>query len=256
MDNVKGQSSYLGRLFNVIEALVSAGTPLGPRPLGRLAGVERNATARALRNLTEVGILEHDDGSYSFTARFFSLCRAGIAIDSASSAITSAVEKLMHEYGESAAAFRRSGDQIILTHAAETNKSIRYVADRETVLPLYAGSPGRAVLATLTEVDFEKYLTRTDLIALTGRTIIAPQELRDATRTARRDGFCTSIGEAVDGGWGVAAPYFGEGGTCLGALGVLGPLSRPPKDVTALAEAVRTAAQELSERFGYTGSPT
>lgn len=256
MDVVPPGSGYVGRLFDVIEALVGAGVPLGPRPLSRLAGVERNATARALRSLTEAGILERDGGSYSFAARFFALCRAGIAIDSASNAVSPAIEKLMHEFGESAVAFRRSGDQIVLTHAVESEKSIRYVADRGTMLPLYAGSPGRAILAALPDAQFESYLTRTDLIALTGRTIITPDDLRAATRTARRHGYCTSLGEAVDGGWGVAAPYFDESGACLGALSVLGPLSRPPDDMTVVGEAVRSAAQGLSERLGYINSPT
>jgi IclR family pca regulon transcriptional regulator len=246
--------SYTGRLFAILEALVREGGPVGPRPLSRISGVERNSTARVLRNLEEIGVVASHDGAYSLTARFFDLCRAGVTLDGTSNIIAPFVERLVRESGESAAAFRRAGDLVVPVYMVETDKTIRYVSDYDTLLPLHAGSPGRAILSTLPDAEIEAFLERTDLVRMTSHTITDPTRLWRQVLRTRKDGVCWSNAEAVDGGWGVAAPYFHRDGRGVGALSVLGPLSRPPSDKARLARIVQETAAELSTRLGHSGS--
>lgn len=243
--------TYLERVFEIIETMVREGEPIGPRPLSRASGVERNSTARVLRNLEDIDVVESNDGAYSLSSRFFELCRSGAALDAATDVLGPFVEHLVHNSGESAAVFRRSGDFAVPIQMLETDKAIRYVADYETHLPLYAGAPGRAILSTLSDAEVEDFLTRVTLTEITPGTITDPKKLWTRIRRTRRDGFCWSNAEAVDGGWGVAAPYFDASGSCVGAVSVLGPLSRPPQDKADLAEIVRVAALDLSARLGH-----
>lgn len=243
--------SYTGRVFAILEALVSAGEPVGPRPLSRTSGVERNATARVLRNLEEIGVVASRAGAYSLTARFFTLCRTGVALDATSNVIVPFVEHLMRESGESAAAFRRAGDLAIPVYMSETDKTIRYVSDYDSSLPLYAGSPGRAILSALSDDDIASYLERIEFEPLTHNTMTDPEQLWQGIRRTRRNGYCWSNAEAVEGGWGMAAPYFDRDGNAVGSLSVLGPLSRLPADEAQLAVIIRTAAAELSARLGF-----
>lgn len=245
-------TSYTGRLFAVIDAMLRAGAPLGPRPLSRIANVDRNSTWRMLQNLTEIGLVESVDGSYRLAPAFFDLCRAGVALDGSGNMVAPFVERLMREFGESAGAFRRSGDVFVLVHMMETDKTIRYVADYGTIYPLYAGAPGRAILSTMKESELEDYLRRTKLQVLTPETVVEPDELRRRIAAARRAGYARSESEAVDGGWAYAAPYFDAQGTCVGALSILGPLSRPPADAKELASRLLETAAELSSRLGLT----
>jgi DNA-binding IclR family transcriptional regulator len=117
--------------------------------------------------------------------------------------------------------------------------------------PLYAGSSGRAVLAALDDEEFETVIASVSLDAVTPHTITDAAELRRRRAEDRQRGYTVAISEIRAGGCGVAAPFFGPDGRCLGAIVVTMPQIRfVDASVERWGTAVVAAARELSSRLG------
>ena len=89
--------------------------------------------------------------------------------------------------------------------------------------PLYAGAPGRVLLAFAPAPVLEAVLAE-DLVRLTRRTP-TETELRASLGDIVMTGMATSEGELIEGSVALAAPVFREDGI-VGALGLIGPAIR------------------------------
>ena len=89
--------------------------------------------------------------------------------------------------------------------------------------PLYAGAPGRVLLAFAPPEVLDEVLAQ-DLVRITDVTP-TEDELRAGLGGIVMTGMATSEGELVDGSVAMAAPVFREDGI-VGAIGLLGPAFR------------------------------
>ena len=88
-----------------------------------------------------------------------------------------------------------------------------------------------------------------------GRTGLSKARLRAELEADRRRGYVVSHGERYEGAVGVSAPVRDARGRVVGDLIATWPDNRtdPTKEVAAGA-VVRSAADDLSRRLGWTGS--
>ncbi len=120
------------------------------------------------------------------------------------------------------------------------------------LFPLYAGTPGRAILSGLPREEVEGILDRVEMLPITPKTITDRDELLAAIEEDVERGYTTTSGQRIEGGFAAGAPFFDASGTCLGSLVFTRPTSRlDPDKVPEYGAAVSAAAAELSSRLGY-----
>jgi IclR family pca regulon transcriptional regulator len=82
------------------------------------------------------------------------------------------------------------------------------------------------LLAGMSPADFDDYLARADLTALTGRTVTDPGQLREIVRGVSRQGFAIVDQELEEGLRAIAAPIRGASGSVTAAINVSAHASR------------------------------
>lgn len=92
--------------------------------------------------------------------------------------------------------------------------------------PLYATSPGKVLLAHLSEEALERYLDR-PLQPFTPKTVIDPNALRQQLALIREQGYAWAF-EELDEIAGVSAPIQDDTGKVVAAVNVYGPAFRFP----------------------------
>jgi DNA-binding IclR family transcriptional regulator len=93
---------------------------------------------------------------------------------------------------------------------------------------------------------------REPLPQLTGRTVIASENIKEGLETVRHQGFATDDQEAIVGEAGIAAPILANGGRPAGAIGLTGPVEDilPDGPHPAKLASLRDAARNLSRDMG------
>jgi len=118
-------------------------------------------------------------------------------------------------------------------------------------IPLHATSDGKVLLAYLPEAELASYLTP-PLARFTERTITAVADFPALLAEVRRCGFATAVEEFEAGLTAIAAPVRNAEGMVIASISASGPSFRIPVGrVSALAQAVRRAADEVSRRLGW-----
>jgi IclR family acetate operon transcriptional repressor len=235
----------------VIEAVVAAGEPVGPRALARLTGIDRSAVGRILQRLAALGMLTAEDGCYSPGQRLFAVARVLSALDTLPVAATAALSSLVDKFDETSYVCTWHGDSAVFLYEGQSSKPLRYVIELGRPVPLHAGAGGRAILAGLPEETVRELLGTDPLAALTPFTVSDVDALLELCAADRERGYSISRQERVEGGFAIAAPFFDRRDRCQGSVVLSGPLSRlGDYDVDEVGRAVRHAADSLSARLG------
>lgn len=240
----------LERVMRVIEGLVDAGQPVGPRALARQTELDRSTVGRILQQLAAIGVLAKNDGGYVPGPRLFSLTRVLTASDSFLAAANSVLADLVEQFDETCYVCVLHGDAAVFLLECQSSKPLRYVVELGKPVPLHAGAAGRAILAGLDDVDARAILGPGHRTALTPATITDPATLVAMAAIDRENGYSASFGERVEGGVAIAAPFFDATGACQGSVVFTSPVSRIDQaGIPAIGAAVAAAAMTLSARL-------
>jgi DNA-binding IclR family transcriptional regulator len=130
---------------------------------------------------------------------------------------------LAEETGETAAVVRRIGLSSICLQQIESDAALRVTLEPGSMTPLYAGAPGRVLLAFAPAEVLDEVLGQ-DLLRITPNTPDEP-ELRDGLGDIVLTGIATSEGELIEGSVAMAVPVFRDDGI-VGGIAVIGPSFR------------------------------
>jgi DNA-binding IclR family transcriptional regulator len=123
-------------------------------------------------------------------------------------------------------------------------------------VPAHATSTGKILLAALPPEELARRLAGRRLTSLTGRTIKSRSGLQAELRRVRDQGYAIDDEECSLGLRCVGAPIRDHRGIVVAALSMVAPCHRlPPSALPAAIATVREAAQEISNRLGYTRDP-
>ena len=117
-----------------------------------------------------------------------------------------------------------------------------------TRMPLHASASGKALLASMGDIEFERHLPDPHLPASARHTLRERDALLAEMYLIRAQGYARQIDEFVDGIAAVATPIFDAGDRPLGALSIAGPVSRFDED--AWSRLLLPAASEMSRLCG------
>lgn len=244
------------RVMTVIEAVVDAGEPVGPRGLARVVDIDRSAVSRILQQLAALDVLERRADGYVPGHRLFTLGRVLSALDTLPNAVQPILENLVTAFDETCYLCTLRGNSAVFLYEVQSSRPLRLVAELGKAVPIHAGAAGRAILAGLPTEEAKALLGKGPLPAITANTIRSTRRLLDMAVDDRDRGYAFSREERVEGGAAVAAPFFDHTGQCQGSVVFTAPLTRfDTTRVDEVGRKVAAAAGELSERLGYTGEP-
>ncbi|MDR3566613.1 MAG: IclR family transcriptional regulator [Syntrophobacteraceae bacterium] len=212
-----------------------------------------STTYRYLQAFLKRGILSRDEATGRFSLGL-AVARLGLLACEKISVIGVChpyLKPLAESSCETAALTVLDGLGLVYVDVVEGPRSVKFSVGRGSALPLYAGSPGKAVLAFKDQAFIDKVIQTTRLAKLGKNTITEPERLRAELAGIRRLGFSESDSEFDLGVASIAAPIFDHRGEVIASLSVAGPTDRVIQSKPKLIDLVLDAARSISTQLGY-----
>jgi DNA-binding IclR family transcriptional regulator len=217
--------------------------------LGASLDMPVSTVYRYLRTLADFGFVDRHGGTFRLGPKLLIGTGANVSAERLIAHADPALRMLVAETGESALVVRRIGLASVCLHQIESDHALRVTVEPGSMSPLYAGAPGRVLLAFAPPDVLDEVMAQ-DLRRITPNT---PTELdlRESLGTIVMTGMAVSDGELIEGSVAIAAPVFREDGI-VGAIALIGPAFRCDDVWLArarrvLLEAARTINAELAE---------
>ncbi|HEY5378770.1 MAG TPA: IclR family transcriptional regulator [Pseudolabrys sp.] len=256
IERARGGVQSIGRGFAIMEEIARNRDGIGLAELSKRVGLHNSTTFHLVKTMVSLGYVRQmkDSKRYRIGRPLFALAASALDEIEMMSLATPVLEDLSRETGESAHFAVRMGDDVVVL-ARTSGPGAFQLTDRVGVVrPSHCTALGKIMLAALTSDQFERYLARAELKALTAKSITAPEQLRREIAEVRRTGMAFDDGEFDAELRCVALPVHDFSGQITGAIGISGPVWR--LSIEALqkrARLVAAAAGRLSGEFGYTG---
>jgi len=217
------------RALTVLEAFAEGSARLTLSEIAARTGFYPSTVLRLFNSLEAFGYLQReDDGRFRLGP---SLWRLGVLYQNAFDLeryVRPVLGQLVDKLGETAAFYIREGDRRICLYRRFASSSIGHHVEEGTELPLDRGASAHVLMA-YTGASAKKY------------------------EAIRREGVCVSYGERNPDANAIAVPVFGQGEAFVGALSIIGPVSRLmgatiDRSVPVLRDAARALSRSLLGR--------
>jgi DNA-binding IclR family transcriptional regulator len=226
---------------------------LGVSETARLLSVGRSTAHRLLTTLRARGFVVQD-GSRAYRVGP-ALRELGAAI--AESSVVRArcrpcMQALCDELGETVNLVSLRGTDAVFVDSVETRRPLRVAGREGVVLPAYAVSAGKALLAELSIDGLRELYADEALTPLTERTLRTRTALEAQLEVVRERGYAVNIGESERGITAAACAIPGRPASERLAIAVSAPSSRvhDDDDLLAVAQAVCACAETLARGLG------
>lgn len=239
--------------LSILETLGTA-YEMGVTDLARKLGLGKSSVYRLLATLARRGYVEKNPQSerYRLTYRLFAVASPAADRFGLREAAHPVMQRLAARTGETVNLGVLDGTRVVNLHKVESRHFLRLHLDVAGGVPAHATALGKVLLAALEPAELARRLRGRRLEALTRRTIRDRRTLGKALGRVREQGFAVDDEECSLGLRCVAAPILDHRGSVAAALSISGPTHRLPDPVLPrLAESVRAAAREVSQRLGY-----
>ncbi|MGB3683479.1 MAG: IclR family transcriptional regulator [Rubrobacteraceae bacterium] len=248
----RGSAKNLVKAFALLQAIVDRGNSLTLAELSRIGDVPKPTARRLLFNLADLGMVRTDGrGAYSLGPQCLVL--GGAFLDGLDLRREARVvlEGLMEKTGETCHLGIRDFDRIVYVEKVESPQAVQLRSGVGFTAPLYSTALGKVMLAYGDGKEVER-LAGQVLEKRTPSTIVDAREIWAEVQRVREAGYATDDTENEEGIRCVAAPVFDHRKEVVASISLSGPEHRIPlKRLEELAEAVKEASAELSERVGF-----
>lgn len=221
---------------------------LGVVRIAELVGREKSQVSRALSALAACGMVDRDPASraYRLGWRLYALA-ARSGRPRLISFAASALHGLVAECGETAHLSVLQGGEVMTLLSEAPPSAITANGWTGRTVPVICTSAGRALLFDHDLSTLEKLVGSASFAGLGPGAPSDVAELYRRIEAARDRGYAPVDEEFEDGLVGVAAPVRDLSGRIVAAINVSGPKFRLGGQLSATGEAVRCAAEDLTE---------
>lgn len=251
--------SSLRRALALLDALASdEAVAEGGWGVNRLAaheGRDQSQVSRTLRVFADAGFVERDAQSMAYRIGWHVFALAARAGDQRLLAAGEPILRRLVEkdLGERIHLSVLQGAQVLTVLTQSPPHAVQTVAWAGRLVPAHNTSSGRALLMDLERADVERLFRG---VTFGGGGPNAPrdvEELYERILVARRSGYAVVDEEFEPGLVAAAAPVRDFRGSVIAALNVSAPKFRLDGRLPIAGEAIRAAADELSEQLGWDG---
>lgn len=208
----------LERGLSVIRAFSGEHPKLTLSDVARETGMTRAAARRFLITLETLGYVASDGKLFSLRPSVLQLGYAYLSSISLTEIAQDHLGALADQLHESCSACVQDGDEIVYITRAATARIMTISLGPGTRLPMYCTAMGRVLLAAMEDSALDEYLSRTELVPLTSRTITDPDALRAEIMLVRKQGWCLIDQELESGIRSLGAPIRDASGKVVAAI--------------------------------------
>ena len=218
----------LERYAKILEAVTAVGEPISVGNLAKVTGLPRPTCYRLVTALEKCGFLEapERDGRYSIGMRLVRIALLGKSDTHVRRAISSVMEHMVLQVGETGFFSRFRGGRVDLIHV-ETPQDPRsaFIYPGMGERPAHACSSAKVIAAHAPE-DIRDDLIGNMPIEYTERTIVRREDILADLQETRQRGYALCDGEIDEGVVSVAVPITVDRLGAVFSLGVVGPSKR------------------------------
>lgn len=178
---------------------------------------------RYLRTLGDFGFVDRHGGQFRLGPKLLIGTGANVSSERLIRHADGPLRMLVEETAETAVLVRRIGLSAICLHQVESDEPLRVTLEPGGMSPLYAGAPGRVLLAFAPSEVLDEVLAQ-DFLPI-ARATPTEADARASLGDIVMTGMATSESELIDGSVAMAAPLFREDGI-VGAVALIGPAFR------------------------------
>jgi IclR family transcriptional regulator, KDG regulon repressor len=247
----------LTKVLAIFDLLDRSPNGLQLRYIAEQAKLNKSTAYRFLAHLEKDGYLVRDDtGAYLLGPRLVRL-GSGNAYQSTICKVSRPIlETLWRESGETVNLGTLDGREVLYLDVIESSHNFRLASRVGMRRPLHCTGLGKAILAWQPAGFREELIAAAKLEKLTIHSIVRPADLSAEIGRVQRRGYAVDNEEVELGARCVAAPVLDSSGCVIAGISVSGPVTRMSRSRTSiLAQAVKKAAMEISQRLGYSGTP-
>jgi len=245
----------LERGLAVIRAFSADAPSLTLSEVARDVAITPATARRILLTLEELGYVRSDGRRFSLTPRVLALGWAYLSSLDLGELAGPFMEELSAKTRESCSIATLDLPDIVYVARVPTSRIMTVALGVGARLPAYPTSMGRVLLAGLAEDELATYLAGLDAEALTPRTVVSPDKLRDTIKRARADGYAMVDQELELGLRSIAAPIRNSRGRTIAALNVSAHASRstPATLRTDVLPHLQHAAAQITTALTHRG---
>ena len=257
----KSSSAPVGVLTKVLaifELLDRSPSGLQLRYIAEQTKLNKSTAYRFLAHLEKVGYLVRDNtGAYLLGPRLARLGSGSTYQSTICKVSRPILEGLWRDSGETVNLGALDGKEILYLDVLESPHNFRLASRIGMRRPLHCTGLGKAILAWQPASFRDEVLAGARFEKLTSHSIVRPADLVAEIGRVQRRGYAIDSEEVELGARCVAAAVFDSSGEVVAGISVSGPVTRMSRTRTAeLAQAVKKAAVEISQRLGYTAAST
>ncbi len=239
------------RAAQVLSAFLAPPHEFGVSELSRMLGQTKNQTFRLLQTLVDEGLVIFDLVSkrYRLGYRVVELGVVAQKMLPLVAAASPVMDKVASATGETVNLGTLADDvSAICLDKRESAHPLQIHARIGGRFPLHAGAISKLLLAYSSGPFVERYLLlASPLERFTADTITEPDDLREALRVIRTDGYAISDEDLDAGACAVAAPIRNGTGEVIAGISIAAPKARfGPAERQNIVRTIVTAAEEIS----------
>ena len=216
-------------------------------------GEHKSTVQRLLTTLQARGFVRQDEDSkrYSLGLKVLQLASATLADMDLREAAREPMQRLGDLTNETIHLSVYDEPHVVYIDKIESTFPIRMYSRVGARAESYCTGVGKALIAFLSDYEFERYLQKVSFTRFTPNTITSTKELREEMARIRAQGYALDLQEHEEGVRCAAAPIFGLDGRVAGSISVAAPAFRKSEnDIRALAPAVMATARQISDNLG------
>lgn len=241
-------NNSVAKAFDILRLLGRGRPRITVAEVSRELGMNGITAHRFLKTLEAEGALvQVSKGNYRLGYGLVDLGDRALEQDRLGQLLQPVLDDLTADLGEASMATIYQAGMVVCIARAMPPRSLSVdirVGDR---LEAYCTAHGKLWLAHLSPRECAKYLDTVRLDALTARTIVRREQLREEIHAVRQRGFSYNLGEREDGISAVAVPVLTDGGRMVAGLSMFGPSSRIDRQALDHAlERLQSAAREAA----------
>lgn len=237
------------RTMDLLEFVAKALEPPSFADLSGALDIPKSSLFHLLRVLSTRGYIEQvtPRGGYRLGPTVLELARHVFNPEGVAARVGPLIDELSTALNETSGFYEMHGDSAELTVASSAQHPLRIDMPLGRLMPLYAASNGRVLLAQLSDAQIDAYIARTVFEAFTPATISSAEALKQEIALIRRSGVAESNGEFAVGIMSIAMALR-EHGRVVGSIGVILPTARYTKAFGREARRQLMAAVSRFER--------
>lgn len=210
----------LARGLAVLQAFSDARKPQTIASVSQKTGIPRAAVRRCLHTLRELGYVDAELNNFSLRPKVLTLGYSYLSSTPLTVSAQPYLNNISRTLNESSSLAVLDDGEILYVARAATSRVMSVALNTGSRLPAYCTSLGRVLLAYLPPAELEAYLARVKLKAMTPKTVVDVERLREILAGVRQDGYAINDEELEVGLRSVAVPVRGASGSVLAALNV------------------------------------